>query len=153
MKRNITRILVGVLIVVAALFGLMLPGPRLLYISVQPKDRYGNVSLKYELQNRSEWPIYYQGYGPEMPLYRLSYRSGNEWIQHPIMWCGTGAHFNRLGPWEKTFIYVHAGSVDTSRIFRVGIPYYRTTWMFPYELAADIRKGELRGSVWSKESD
>ena len=151
MSRKITRIIIGAAILVAVLFALTLPGPRLTYASTQPKDRYGPVMLKYELQNRSLWPIYYDGYSPAMPLYRVSYRSGDMWQERPAGgFCGTGVRPRRLEPWKTVLINVNAGSVDTSRVFRVGVPYYRSTWRLPHYLVECMFHVDSDTIVWSK---
>ena len=151
MKRRIVICLIITAAVSAILFVLTLPGPRLQYVATQPKDQNGTIHLAYELRNRSSWPMYYYGYGPAMPLYRAAYRIGSDWKTHPIGWCGTGAHYNRLGPWRSAAVYVAAGSVDTSKVFCVGIPYRRTTWMLPYELVFLVTKRDFGDHcVWSK---
>jgi hypothetical protein len=148
MKRSLFRCAIGCAAVVAILFLLMIPGPRLQYVATQPKDSNGTTHLEYELSNRSSWPIYYYGYGPTLPLYRVSYRTGLEWKTRPTGWCGTGAQYNRLGPWKSVNVLVNTDNVGTSRVFRVGVPFLRTTWL-PYGLLYRTTKSDPSGCVWS----
>jgi hypothetical protein len=132
MKRKFMIGLIVFEVIAGILVLLMMPGPRLRYLGVQPKDANGTVYLKYELRNSSLMPIYYQGYGPTLPLYQESYKTGSTWRVQFVSWCGTGAQYQRLGPLASTNVFFAVSRVDTSCVWRLGVPYVRTTWALPH---------------------
>gem|GEM_PF-5913511 len=150
MKRRILRILIWLAGVGVILFILTLPGPRLSYVSTQPMYANGPIGLKYELQNRSSWPIYYSGYGPGSPFYRVAYRSEAGWEEQLLGVCGTGVRTSCLAPWKSVSIYVTPDCVDTSRTFRVGLSYWRANWLLPFATACQTTWFVPYATVWSE---
>ena len=128
------------------------PRPRLSYIGRSVPKGSGIIPVEYELRNRSLLPIYYEGYSPDWPLYRISYRTNETWNTPSGGWlCGTGVEARRLAPGKSVTITVDVRNIDTARVFRVGVPYYRLTWRLPHYWAWRIFKKDLDPVVWSEQ--
>lgn len=82
----------------------------------------GTSMNQFRLCNTTRASIFYSGYGPSGPWYRIQTKKGNDWEELKVGWfCGTGLTRNEIPPGASARFGVTDKAIHGA--FRVGISF------------------------------
>jgi hypothetical protein len=59
-------------------------------------ESHGSREAEFFFTNASPRSLWFGGYGPQSPLYKIQYLKGDRWQESPLGWCGNGIGWQEL---------------------------------------------------------